>query len=93
VQAPAELNVTLVSQTESQAPSAAKPRVSALRTPTPAARVPSAPNANAGWLVRFVFVAAAAFAVAYFAVSYYRMQSGADAGAQPGLTAPSPATS
>ncbi|HEY3254042.1 MAG TPA: response regulator, partial [Polyangiaceae bacterium] len=89
--APAELQATLVSRLESQPPNASS-RVSPLKTPTPPARVPAA-SANAGWLIRLVFVAGAAFAVAYFLVSYYRMQSAPDAGAQPSVPAPLPASS
>jgi hypothetical protein len=55
--------------------------------------VAAAPEASAGWLIRFVFVAAAAFAVAYFVVSYYRMQSASDAAAPASVPAPLPATS
>ncbi len=92
-QDPVVLQSTLVSRIESQAPSAASSRVSALKTPPPPPRVPAAPNAQASSLIRFVFVAGAAFAVAYFVVSYYRMQSAPDAGAQPSVPAPLPATS
>jgi len=74
---------TLASQRESKAPSPGSSRVSALKTPTPPARVPAAPNSSSGWLVRFVVVAGAAFAVAYFVVSYYRMQGISDAGPPP----------
>ncbi len=87
------LQSTLVSRIESQPPNAATSRVSPLKTPTPPARVPATPNANASSLIRFVFVAAAAFAVAYFVVSYYRLQSAPDAGAPPSVPAPLPATS
>jgi hypothetical protein len=55
--------------------------------------VPEPSSANAGWLIRFVFVAGVAFAIAYFVVSYYRMQSAPDADAQPSLPAPLPASS
>ena len=84
---------TLVSQADSQAPNAASSRVSPLKSPTPAARVPAAPSGSAGSLIWLVFVAAAAFAVAYFVISYYRMQSMPDAGAQPSSATPLPATS
>jgi len=92
-EAPAEFQSTLVSRTEPQAPSVVSARVSPLKSPTPAVRIPAPPSANAGWLVRFVFVAGAAFAVAYFAVSYYRMQGASDAGVQPSVPVPLPATS
>jgi len=42
-----------------------------------------------GW----VFVAAAAFAVAYFVITYYRMQSAPTGGAQPSVVSPLPARS
>jgi DNA-binding response OmpR family regulator len=89
----AELSSTLVSRLDSQVPHAASARVSPLKTLTPSARVAPGPDANGGGLVRLVFVAAAAFAVAYFAVSYYRMQSLPSADAQPSNPAPLPATS
>jgi len=88
-QAPPTSRPTLASQRESKAPSPGSSRVSALKTLTPPARVPAAPNSSSGWLVRFVVVAGAAFAVAYFVVSYYRMQGISDAGPPP---APPPAT-
>jgi len=93
--APAEFQSTLISRTDFLPPNPAGPsRVSALKTPTPTARVPTkTQNANAGWLIRFVVVAVAAFAVAYFVVSYYRMQSAPDLGAPPSVAAPAPATS
>jgi len=91
-QAPAEFQSTLVSRTESQSPSAASSRVSALKTASPA-RAPAAQNADAGRWLRLVFVAGASFAAAYFAVSYYRMQSASDVGTPPGFAAPAPATS
>jgi hypothetical protein len=40
-----------------------------------------------------VFIAGVAFAIAYFVVSYYRMQSAPDADVQPSLPAPLPASS
>ncbi|MEI9937028.1 MAG: response regulator [Pseudomonadota bacterium] len=90
--APAAMQSTLVSQADSRAPSGSS-RVSALKTPTPSARVPATPNASAGSVVRFVFIGATAFAVAYFLMSYYRMQSAPDVGAPPSVRAPLPATS
>jgi hypothetical protein len=92
-QVPEAWKATLVSQADSQAPNAAASRVSPLKSPTPAARVPAAPSGSAGSLIWLVFVAAAAFAVAYFVISYYRMQSMPDAGAQPSSATPLPATS
>jgi len=45
-------------------------------------------------LIWLVFVAAAAFAVAYFVITYYRMQSAPNGGAQPSVvSSPLPATS
>jgi hypothetical protein len=91
--APEMLHATLVSRTDSQAPNAGSSRVSPLRTPTPSARVPPTPKGNAGSLIWLVFVAAAAFAVAYFVITYYRMQNAPDPSAQPSAPSPIPATS
>jgi CheY-like chemotaxis protein len=98
-----ELKTTLVSRLESQPPSASRlesqppspgsSRVSPLKTPTPSARVPAPAGANVGSLIWLVFVAAAAFAVSYFVITYYRLQSAPDPGAQPTAPAPLPATS
>ncbi|HET7541304.1 MAG TPA: response regulator [Polyangiaceae bacterium] len=90
---PEELKSTLVSRTESQPPLSSASRVSPLKTPTPSARVPAPPGASVGSLVWLVFVAATAFAVAYFVITYYRLQSAPNAGAQPTAPAPLPATS
>jgi len=90
---PEPFKATLVSRMDSQAPSAAPSRVSPLKAPTPSARVPSPPRANGGSLIWLVFVAAAAFAVAYFVITYYRMQSAPEPSAQPSVPAPLPATS
>jgi len=89
--APDEMQSTLVSRVDSR-PSNAGSRVSPLRTPTPSARVP-APGGYAGSLIWLVFVAAAAFAVAYFVITYYRMQSAPTGGAQPSVVSPLPARS
>jgi hypothetical protein len=52
-----------------------------------------APSSHAGSLIWLVFVAAAAFAVAYFVITYYRMQSAPTGGAQPSVVSPLPAKS
>jgi len=88
---PPEMKATLASRVDSKAPGAGSSRVSTLKTPLAPARIAPAPNPNASWPFRFVFIAAVAFAVAYFAVSYFRMQGATDPGVQP--LAPAPATS
>jgi len=90
---PEALQSTLVSRVDSKPPKAASSRVSPLRSPTPPARVAGPTNASAGSLIWLVFVAAAAFAVAYFVITYYRMQSAPAGGAQTSAPSPLPATS
>jgi len=85
------MHSTLASRVDSR-PSNAASRISPLKTPTPSARVP-APGHNTGSLIWLVFVAAAAFAVAYFVITYYRMQSAPTGGSQPSLVSPLPARS
>jgi len=91
--APEALKATLVSRLDSPVPSVAPSRVSPLKTPTPSARVPAPVNPNTGSLIWLVFVAAAAFAVAYFVITYYRLQNAPDSSAQPSVAAPLPASS
>lgn len=88
---PEEMQSTLVSRIDSRPPNAGASRVSPLKTRTPSARVPAA-GSNAGSLIWLVFVAAAAFAVAYFVITYYRMQSVPNGGMQPSVVSPLPAT-
>ena len=86
-----EMHSTLVSRVDSR-PSNAGSRISPLRKPTPSARVPAS-RSHAGSLIWLVFVAAAAFAVAYFVITYYRLQSAPTGGAQPSVVSPLPARS
>ncbi|HYP75514.1 MAG TPA: response regulator [Polyangiaceae bacterium] len=93
VELPAAMNSTLVSRVDSRPPHASSSRISPLKTPTPSARVPAPPNPNAGSFIWLVFVAAAAFAVAYFVITYYRMQNAAEVGAPSSVQTPQPASS
>jgi len=90
---PDVLQATLVSRVDSNPPNAGASRVSALKSPTPSARVPAPAGASASSLIWLVFVAAAAFAVAYFVITYYRMQSAPTGGVQTSAPSPPPATS
>ena len=77
--------LAMASHVDSSVPSARPSRVSMLKAPLAPERVAPAPNPSAVRPLQFLLIAAIAFAVAYFVVSYYRVQ--------PSAPAPAPATS